>query len=47
MKNFNIDVGYELYGFVGLKLMVDGFGINARDVYLLGFSLYVGGPSKP
>jgi hypothetical protein len=44
MKNFNVDIEYEIYGFVGMKLMVDGFGLFAHDVYLLGFSLYVGEP---
>jgi hypothetical protein len=44
MKNFSGNIEHQIYGFVGLKLIVDGFGINTRDMYLLGFSLYVGTP---
>jgi len=40
LKHFNMTG--ECFGFVGLKLMVDGFGLFAHDVYLLGFSLYIG-----
>jgi hypothetical protein len=44
IKNINVNIEYWISGFVGLRLMVDGFGLFAHDVYLLGFSLYVGEP---
>jgi len=44
MKNFNGNIERQIYGFVGLKLIVDGIGIKTRDMYLLGFSEYVGTP---
>jgi hypothetical protein len=44
MKNFNVNSEHEIFGFIGLKLIVEGFGIQTRDVYLLGFCLYIGPP---
>ena len=42
LRTFNGNMDGELFGFIGLKLVVNG--LKAHDVYLLGFSLYVGEP---